>query len=153
MGVQIKRASEDDTERLVAYGSQFWSQTRFYAEGVDYDVATVTAMADYLRLNGVSLYAEDDGNIVGLMLIFVEPFAMNKNYLAATEYVYYVDPAYRGTKVAFTLMQQAERILKEKDVKFFSMISLTNVTPEVANRLYESLGFSQSESTFTKTLR
>ena len=143
----------EDIERMVAYGQQFWHQTRYYAAGIDYDVETVTAMTQHLIDEGVAMYAEDrDGNIIALMLVIISPFPMNMHFLAACEWVFYVDPAYRRGGLGVKLIQAAEEILKSKSVKFFTMVSLTNVTPEAAHKLYETLGFEQSETNFTKDL-
>ena len=149
----ISMAFAEDIERMVAYGQQFWHQTRYYAAGIDYDVETVTAMTQSLIDEGVAMYAEDrDGNIIALMLVIISPFPMNIHFLAACEWVFYVDPAYRRGGLGVKLIEAAEEILKSKSVKFFTMVSLTNVTPEAANKLYETLGFEQSETNFTKDL-
>ena len=149
----ISMAFAEDIERMVAYGQQFWHQTRYYAAGIDYDVETVTAMTQSLIDEGVAMYAEDrDGNIIALMLVIISPFPMNIHFLAACEWVFYVDPAYRRGGLGVKLIQAAEEILKSKSVKFFTMVSLTNVTPEAAHKLYETLGFEKSETNFTKDL-
>ena len=149
----ISMAFAEDIERMVAYGQQFWHQTRYYAAGIDYDVETVTAMTQSLIDEGVAMYAEDrDGNIIALMVVIISPFPMNIHFLAACEWVFYVDPAYRRGGLGVKLIEAAEEILKSKSVKFFTMVSLTNVTPEAANKLYETLGFEQSETNFTKDL-
>ncbi|MGY8962548.1 MAG: GNAT family N-acetyltransferase [Rhodospirillales bacterium] len=150
---KIHAAKVEDVERMVAYGQQFWHQTRYYAAGVDYDVDTVTNMTHALLDEGVVLYAQDgDGEIVALMLVIIAPFPMNMHFLTACEWVFYVDPMYRRGGLGAKLISQAEKILKDRSVKFFTMVSLSNVTPEAANKLYEALGFEQSETNFTKDL-
>lgn len=151
--MQIRKATHADVDRLVEYGKQFWVQTRYYAEGVEYDLETVTNVTHGLVDNGIVLYADDEaGKPIALMLIFVAPFPMNANHFQACEWVFYVDPAYRRGGLGATLIKEAEAQLKELGVKFFTMVSLTNVTPEAANQLYKHLGFSHSETSFTKTL-
>ena len=149
--VDVYLAQPGDVDRMVAYGKQFWHQTRYYAAGVEYDVDTVTHFTRYLLDEGIVMYAEDiKGEIVALMLVIIAPFPMNHHHLCATEWVFYVDPAYRRGGLGVKLIAQAEQILKERRVKFFTMVSLTNVTPEAANKLYETLGFEHSETNFTK---
>lgn len=149
----IRLATSDDVDRLVAYGEQFWNQTRYYAAGVEYDVATVTHFTRYLLDEGVVMYAVDDQDkIIALMLVIIAPFPMNMNHLCATEWVFYVDADYRRGGLGVKLIAQAEQILKHRRVKFFTMVSLANVAPEAANQLYKTLGFEHSETNFTKEL-
>lgn len=149
----IHLATSDDIDRMVAYGEQFWHQTRYCAAGVEYDVDTVTHFTRYLLDEGVVMYAVDDQDkIIALMLVIIAPFPMNMNHLCATEWVFYVDAAYRHGGLGVKLIAQAEQILKDRRVKFFTMVSLSNVAPEAANQLYKTLGFEHSETNFTKEL-
>ena len=152
-GVTIHQAKPEDVDRLVAYGEKFWSQTRYFKAGVDYDIDTVTAVTNNLLDEGVVLYARDvDNNIIALMLVIIAPFPMNVNYLMACEWVFYVDPAFRRGGLGVKLIKTAEKLLIARQVTFFTMVSLINVTPEAANQLYQSLGFEHSESSYTKEI-
>ena len=150
---RVALADHFDVERMVAYGEQFWHQTRYYAQGVEYDIESVTGMTQHLLEEGIVMFAEDgDGAVVALMLVVISPFPMNMHHLAACEWVFYVDPLYRRSGLGAKLIGEAEKLLRERSVKFFTMVSLTNVTPEAANKLYQTLGFEQSETNFTKDL-
>lgn len=145
-------ASYDDVEKMVIYGEQFWHQTRYFERGVTYDFESVMAMTNHLIDEGIVLYAEADDEVVALMLIVVSPLPMNNDHLTAAEWVFYIDKKYRGSRLGVKLMKKAEEMLTKKRVQFFTMISMTNVTPDAANRLYEHLGFEHLESCFTKEL-
>ncbi len=148
----IRFATSEDVDRLVEYGRTFWHQTLYFEDGVDYDVASVTTTTNWLLDEGIALYAEKDGKVVGLLLAVVGPFPMNNNYKAATEWVFYVDPEVRKEGVGQRLIQHAEKMLRPQGVKYLSMISLSNVQPEAAEGLYKSLGFRHTETSFTKDL-
>lgn len=149
----IKLATFDDVVKLVVYGDQFWRQTRYFAAGVDYHTETVIDRTNDLIDEGVVLYAEnEEGAVVALMLIAIAPLPMNYHHLTACEWVFYVDPKYRRGGVGAKLIETAEHLLKERHVKFFTMVSLANVTPDAANDLYETLGFERSETNYTKDL-
>jgi len=153
VSVSIKLAVHDDIFRLVKYGAQFWQETSYYKAGVAYNRDTVMAMVAHLIDEGVVLYAEDaDDRVIGLMLVIVTPFLMNANYLSACEWVFYVDPEYRRGGLGVALIDEAEEILREQDVKFFTMVSLSNVAPEAAAALYKSLGFKPAETSYLKDL-
>ncbi len=149
----IRLAQPEDVERMVAYGQQFWEQTRYFAAGVEYDIDTVTYTTHQLIDEGIAMYAEDDdGKIVALMLVVISPLPMNWHHLTACEWVFYVEPDYRRSGLGVKLIQHAEELLKMQKVTFFTLVSLSNVTPEAAHKLYESLGFECSETNFTKEL-
>lgn len=151
--VEIKTATFDDVVKLVVYGEQFWRQTRYFEAGIEYHADTVIEMTNNLIDEGVVLYAENGtGKVVALMLVIVAPFLMNVEYLTACEWVFYVDPKYRRGGLGAKLIQMAEELLRERRVKFFTMVSLANVTPEAADQLYETLGFEHSETNFTKDI-
>lgn len=150
---EVLVATHEITDRLVDYGERFWEETRYFEAGVSYDRDTVTDMTTYLIDEGVVLYAESpEGEIIALMLVIIMPFPMNRNFKAACEWVFYVDPEYRRNGLGVDLLETAELILRQEQVKFFTMVSLVNVTPEAANKLYEFLGFEHSETNYTKDL-
>ncbi len=148
----IREAAADDIERLVAYARIFWDQTD-YASVVEYDVKTMVDTTAGLIEDDVVLYAEDsNGNVVGLLCVMISPFLMNRNYLSACEWGFYVDVEYRSSGLGIALIQRAEEILKQKKVTFFTLVSLANLRPAAVGRFYERLGFRHVESDYVKEL-
>ncbi len=147
----IRSATVADIDRLVAYAQIFWEQTD-YAKIVEYDVDTMADTTADLIDNDVVLYAEDDGNVVGLLCVMISPFLMNRNYLSACEWGFYVDAEYRSSGLGIALIRRAEEILKEKKVTFFTLVSLANLRPAAVGRFYERLGFRHVESDYVKEL-
>ena len=151
----ITVATMGDLPEMIKLGKKFWKQTAYYKDhGIDYDVRTVWEVSKECITNGVSLCSwSEDGKIDGIMLMPIVPFPMNANYTSATEWVFFVDPSKRGSRAGYQMIRKAEVLLKEKGVTLFSLVSLTNVTPDVANKLYEGMGFEHSETGFTKDIR
>lgn len=149
---EIVQAREEDIERMAIFGQAFWEQTRYFKDGIGYDWETVADMTHTIIEEGVALYAEEAGELVGLLLVFVSPHPMNKNQLLAVEWVFYVEPNYRRSGLGKSLILTAESLLQNRGVRHFTMVSLSDVTPEAANRLYESMGFAPYESSFMKTI-
>ncbi len=148
----VLTATEEDVDSLVEYGRTFWEQTHYFADGIDYDAVGVAGVTHWLLSNGLALYAEKGGEVVGLLLAFIGPFPMNPAFECATEWVFYVDPEVRKEGVGQQLINRAEKILRKRGTKYLSMISLSNVQPEAAEGLYKSLGFRHTETSFTKDL-
>jgi GNAT superfamily N-acetyltransferase len=150
--VVIHKAVREDIGRLVDYARAFWDQTE-YAKAVEYDIDTMVDTTEGLIDTDVVLYAENpDGKIVGMICIMISPFLMNRNYLSACEWGFYVDDEYRRSGVGIRLLTQAEDMLKERNVKFFTMIALSNLRPKAVGRFYERLGFKLEETCYTKDL-
>ena len=150
--VVIRQADYADIERLVDYARAFWNQT-LYAETIEYDIETMVERTAGLIENDVVLYAETmNGTVVGLICIMISPFLMNKNYLSACEWGFYVDDEYRRSGLGIKLLAQAEDMLKERNVKYFTMIALANLRPKVVGRFYERLGFKLEETCYTKDI-
>ena len=147
----IRKAEMRDLVAMMKLGQTFWVQTKYYKNwGIPYHGASVAAHAAKCIYDGATFIDEEDGKINGMILVDVGTFPMDCRVLAATEWVFYIDPDKRGSKAATELIAASEAALKEMGVKLFSMISLSNVTPERAEKLYQHLGFEHSETAFTK---
>jgi GNAT superfamily N-acetyltransferase len=151
--VVIKQATKDDVLRLVDYAKNFWDQTNYAKDGIEYDLETMVTTTEDLIDTDVVLFAENpDGLIVGMLCIMITPFLMNRNYLSACEWGFYVDDEYRRTGIGIRLLTIAEDMLKARNVKYFTMIALSNLRPKAVGRFYESLGFKLEETSYTKDL-
>lgn len=149
----IRTARDADVQRIYEYGREFYKQTPFAKHyKIKYDEVTVTTMIQLCMHTGCALIVEMDGRMQGLLLAPATPFLMNKDVLAATEWVFYLSPVLRAKGVGKKLIAHAESILRKRGVKIFSMVSLANVHPKAANSLYKQLGFKHSETSFTKEL-
>lgn len=149
---KVVQASVEDAVRIAVFGEQFWRQTDDFQAGIEYDSDSVLETINAIVEDGVALYAEHDGTLVGLMLVIVAPHLMNKNHLLAYEWVFYVAPKFRRGGLGTDLIVTAEQVLKKKRVSYFTMVSLQNVTPKEADKLYERLGFVLSEKSFKKEI-
>jgi GNAT superfamily N-acetyltransferase len=149
--VVIRQADYADIERLVEFAEQFWSMTEFSNE-VAYDLETMINTTADLIDNDVVLYAESGGQVVGFLAVMISPFPMNKHVLSACEWGFFVDMEYRKTGVGIQLLERAEEMLREKGVKFFTMIALDNLRPEIVGRFYQRLGFKRTEIDYMKVL-
>lgn len=149
----IRPAELKDVDRIYKFGRAFWDQTKYAQAGIEYDYDTVTQVIVMCMQDGVALLAEDDGKIIGMILVLVFPFLMNANHLTATEWVFYTDPEYRSQGVGETLLEMSEDLLRARDVTLFNMVCLSNVTPDNAIRLYEKQGFTLAETTYMKDIQ
>lgn len=149
---RIRQADYGDIERLVDYARAFWDQTEFAAT-VEYDVETMVETTAGMIESDVVLYAETpEGRVVGLICIMITPFPMNKHVSSACEWGFYVDDEHRRGGLGIRLIAEAEDMLRARNVKFFTMIALSNLRPKAVGRFYERLGFKLEETCYMKDL-
>lgn len=152
--MRIRSATESDIPDILALGDLFWKQTVYYKEHkIPLDPETGEEVIRCCMLEGAALLLEDDGLLLGMILVPVTHCMMNKNYKFAAEYGFYVDPALRNKGAGQKLIEAATQVLRDKGIALFTMVSMKYVTPAAANHLYESMGFEHTETGFTKDIR
>ena len=148
---EICEATVEDIDRLVSFAEQFWKLTE-YADVVEYDIQTMTDTTRDLIETDVVLYAESEGQVVGFLALMISPFPMNRNYLSACEWGFYVDAEHRSSGLGVQLIGRAKQILIEKRVTFFTMIALENLHPKAVGRFYRQQGFKLAECDYMMVL-
>jgi GNAT superfamily N-acetyltransferase len=149
----VRQATEADIPVLLELGRSFWVQTLYHKADIEFDEQSCIEIIQMCLSDGVALMAEVDDQLVGMILVPVVPVLMNHNYRCATEWVYYIDPEWRGSGLGRDILEQAEAELRAMRVKMFNMVLLENVTPEVAAHLYEEMGFALAERVYMKDLQ
>jgi GNAT superfamily N-acetyltransferase len=145
----IRSATKADTPQLLEMGRQFYATTH-YRHFAPYSPESVEHVID-LMLDGVFLVAEEDGKLVGMVGLVVFPHLFNRDHLVANEVVWWVDPDYRGKRIAVDLMAAIEPACKEKGVSAIQMVALAN-SPPAAAAIYERMGYTHSESSYLKRI-
>lgn len=149
----IRPANARDLPMMLEFGRGFWEQTLYYKAGIEYDIESCTDMTHLCIDDGLALIVEDDqSKVIGMLLVLVIPVLMNKNHLSATEWVFYIDPEWRQSGLGQQLLELAETSLRLRGVRLFNMVSLENVTPIAAERLYHKIGFQLAERTYMKDI-
>lgn len=146
-------ATHADVDKMVEFGKEFWHQTSYYKQGVEYDAEQCAALTHHLIDNGIVLVAHHEGEPVALLLMVVGPMPFNPLAIVATEMVYYVSPKFRKGGLGFRMLKKAEGVAKAKNVKYISMIHLASVEPERAEAVYNRMGYHKTETIFSKDLK
>lgn len=148
--IKVRRAKESDLDAIVALGDNFWQQTSYHKAGVAYDAEHCRHLAETLRTKGIAQVAYDGDKIVGMLLAVIGAVPFSPTVGSATEMVFYVEPDYRKDGLGAHLIKQAENVCRQLGVKYLNMIHLASVDPSKPEALYNKLGFSVSETVFTK---
>lgn len=146
----IRKATLADVPAIVAMSAKFYAETT-YCKWADFSPETVADLASNLTENHVMLLAEHEGQVVGMVGLFVAPFMFNSERTGAYEVVWWVDPAAQGQGAGKALLCAIEPACKDAGCDAIQMVHLSTSPPQAA-AIYERMGYSQSESSYTRTL-
>lgn len=145
----IRSATEADLPAIVGMSARFYATTS-YAGWAAFDPEAAESLARNMIDSGVMLIA-DDGGPVGMVGLMVVPFMFNPSLKAAYEVVWWVNPEAQGAGAGKALLAAIEPACRERGCAAIQMVHLANSPPQAA-ALYERMGFSHTESSFTKEL-
>ena len=146
----VRAATVDDVPRIVEMASRFYAQTH-YAQIVPLADESAAGLALLLIEQGVVLVAEHEGEAVGMVALFLEPFLFNVSRMVATELAWWVDPEARTTGAGQALLEAIEPACRERGVHLVRMMTLEG-SPAHAAALYARRGYSPTEHAYTKVL-
>ena len=146
----IRKATLADVPVIVSMAANFYESTS-YCDWADFNPDTVTTLATNLTENHVMLLAEDEGQVVGMVGLFVAPFMFNRAHTAAYEVVWWVNPDAQGNGAGKALLAAIEPACAERGCSAIQMVHLSTSPPQAA-ALYERLGYVHSETSYTKDI-
>jgi len=144
----IRQAIESDFPAILDMCEQFWLET-MYEEAFDRD--HTKAMVQMSYDHGL-LAVIDIDNIVGFVAGIRSYLMGSREAITGTELAWWVNPEHRKGRIGINLMLFIEDLAREQGVKYWNMISMESSAPEVANKIYQRLGYTRSETSFTKVL-
>ena len=145
----IRDAVEQDLDELLELAEEFWKHT-IYDEELEHD--RVLQMFQVSFDHNLFLVLELEGKVRGFMTAIKAPLLASTKTTMAVETAFYIDPDYRGNKIGVDLIIQMEQKVKQQGIKYWNMVSMESSSPEVANKLYLKLGYTKSETSFTKVI-
>ena len=145
--MSIRLAVEQDIPRLVEMGSRSLREGAYAEMLKDNQTQTAILAESVINRSGKVLVAEENGQIVGLLALFIGPHFYSAEP-TATELMWYCEPEYRQSFTAVALIRAAEKLAR--DAGCISMI-LTAPTKEV-QQAYKSLGYHWVEANYRKAL-
>ena len=121
------------------------SVTKEFPLDPDYEAYERLAKAKMLRF----ITCRIDGAPVGYIVFIIQPHLHYRTCLTAFEDIYFIKKEYRRGRIGIKLFQYAEKVLKERGVNriiYGTKLHLDN------SRLFEYLGYKQTDKVFTKLL-
>lgn len=149
--MEVRQATQDDVPRIVEMSAKFY-ETTSYARWAPFNPDTVHDLAANLAENHVMLVAEEGGQLVGMVGLFVAAFMFNGDIIAAYEVVWWVDPEAQGQGAGKALLGAIEPACAARGCRTVQMVHLANSPPQAA-AIYERMDYRHTESSYTKTLQ
>jgi GNAT superfamily N-acetyltransferase len=146
----IRKATHDDIPRIVTMAERFYAQTR-YGEIAPMAKESAAGLAIVMMEQGVMLLAEHDGEVVGMVGLFIEPFTFNITKTMATEIVWWVEPEHQRSGIGMELLAAIEPACRAKGADVIRMMCLAGQC-EGAEAIYTRMGYVPSEHAYTKVL-
>ena len=144
----IRLAEIEDFDDILDMCERFWLQT-MYTEAFDRDHTEIMVG---LAFDHGLLAVIDEGGPVGFVAGIKSHLMGSKEALTGTELAWWVNPDYRKGRLGINLMLFIEDLAREQGIKYWNMVSMESSSPEVANKIYQRLGYNRSESSYTKVL-
>ena len=120
--------------------------TKEYPYEPNYEAYRNLANAGMLR----TITCRADGELVGYIIFIIAPHLHYKSCITASEDVYFIKKEYRRGRVGIRLFQYAEQVLKDRGINriiLHTKVHLDN------SRLFEYLGYKNSDKIFTKVFK
>lgn len=156
--MQIRRATEADLPRIVEMAQRFYPESPYpplYGDMPEAQAAglALVVMNGYGNIEpGVVLVAEAGGALVGMVCLCADRGTFNPAVKMASELVFWVEPEYRGGMAAVRLLRAAEEAARDMGITVNRMAVLSS-SPAQAAQLYERMGYTLTESYYSKRLQ
>ena len=145
----IRKATPNDFESILDLSAKFWRHTQ-YSEPFEREHTLLMVQQAYSH--GLLAVLEIKGEIVGFAA-GVKSFLLGSTQaLTGTELAWWVNEDHRHGRNGIGLLRFIEGLARDQGIKYWNMASMESCEPEVANNLYERMGYCRSENVYTKVL-
>jgi GNAT superfamily N-acetyltransferase len=147
----IRNATEADVETIVKMARHFIAFAP-HAAVAEYDDEDLANAARACMQHGLLIVAEQDNEIIGMLLGIVSGLWFAPRTLWASELAWWVEPAARGGTAGIRLVTAFQDWAREQGAKVVAMSSLHLDHDTRVGNVLERMGFEQSEHTYIKRI-
>jgi len=147
----VRPATRADIPRIIEMGRRFYAASGYETIAAASN-PSIAGLAIITMDQGVMLVAEsDDGDVIGMACLFLEPFVFNPSVTVASELAWWIEPEHRGGLLARKMMLAIEEACRAREVGVIRMAALETSPPQAA-ALYERMGYARSDSHYMRIL-
>ena len=144
----IRDCETKDIPALVAMSKEFWQHTLYKDEEFQDDA--VIGMIEKTMEDELCLVLEIDGNVQGFVCGIKGFLMANFDVSAGTELAWWVNEDYRKGSDGLKLLKAIEQRAKKIGIKYWNMAYMNTSMPDSVKKIYESMGYKENESLYTK---
>ena len=149
----IRPAVVSDLPRMETMGARFFAASGldrwFSYKPQDFSTTVANAIASD---QGIALVGDSAMGAVGMGVAFAYPVYFDFSHSTAQEFVWWVEPEYRGGPMGAQLKSGLENWAGGKGCLTMEMGALDAARPEALTHLYERQGYGAKERIFCKRL-
>ncbi len=145
----VRSGEEKDIPAIVSMASKFWHHT-IYDEPICGD--SVKGMAELCIEHGLMSVLEVGGEVKGFACGVKGALLGNNAVASGTEIAWWVDEDQRKGRNGISLLKHIEGLAKKAGIKHWNMAYMESSMPETVKRIYEGLGYRQTEVIYSKVL-
>jgi len=145
----IRNAEPKDFPAILELSAEFWLHTMF-SEPFEHE--HTLRMVEQAYSHGLLAVVEIKGEVVGFTAGVKSFLLASTKALVATELAWWISPDHRGGKSGIKLLRHIETQAKSQGIKYWSMVTMESSAPEMVAKMYERMGYSKSETIYTKVL-
>jgi N-acetylglutamate synthase-like GNAT family acetyltransferase len=148
----IRQAKAEDKPQIIELIIQFYKESlRDY--GIRFDLETLYETVQNFIDNQIGIVAEKEDVIVGVIGGTIAPSMFDKSQKIGQEAIWYVTPDERKGSVGIKLILAFEQECIKRGANAIIMIHMSNLYPEILDRLYRINGFRLMESNYIKGVK
>ena len=145
----IRKATGEDKPRIIELIIEFYKES-LRDFGIKFDLETLYETVQNFIDNQIGIVAEEEGKIIGVIGGMIAPSMFDKSQKIGQESVWYVTQEARKGKVGLYLIKAFEEECIKRGANAIIMIHMSNLYPEILDRLYKINGFRLMESNYIK---
>jgi GNAT superfamily N-acetyltransferase len=145
----IRLATTKDFDDILKLSAEFWLHTQFTEP---FEPEHTLKMVEFSHDQGFLSVAESKGKIIGFAAGIYSALLGNSTVLAGTELAWWIDKEHRGGQHGIMLLKFMESRAKDLGIRYWNMVAMESSMPEQVKSMYEKMGYTHQESTFTKVI-
>ena len=146
----IRDCEKKDIPALVAMSKTFWQHTAYKSE--EFKNESVEAMLHATIKDELCLVYDVNGKAEGFICGVKGPLMANFDVCIGTELAWWVNEDHRNSRGGIDLLKAIEKRAKELGIKYWNMCYMQSSMPASIKRIYESMGYKESESLYMRVL-
>ena len=146
----IRDCETKDIPALVAMSKTFWQHTLYKDEEFQEDA--VEGMIKATMEDKLCIVYDVKGIAQGFVCGVKGYLMANFDVSVGTELAWWVNKDYRNSSAGLKLLKAIESRARELNIKYWNMAYMQSSMPESIKRIYESMGYKENESLYTRVL-